>query len=152
VRGHPVGQYSGQDKEVKGNKRTNRVHSGKNVSNSVNVNTFTVLSKLNCFYTNADQLFNKMAELIVRTKDSKPSIIGIPEVKPKLNRYKPELAEFSLTEVGRYKMNEKNIDREEDRGLILYLDNKLEATEIHMETNFQQNLFVKKNLTKLISY
>ena len=105
--GPPVGQYSGQDKEVKGNKRTNRVHSGKNVSNSVNVNTFTVLSKLNCFYTNADQLFNKMAELIVRTRDSKPNIIGIPEVKPKLNRYKPELAECSLTEVGRYKMNEK---------------------------------------------
>jgi hypothetical protein len=46
VRGHPVGQYSGQDKEVKGNKRTNRVHSGKNVSNSVNVNTFTVFSQV----------------------------------------------------------------------------------------------------------
>jgi hypothetical protein len=33
-------------------------------------------------------------------------------------------------------MFEKHIDREEDRGLILYLDNKLEATEIHMKTNF----------------
>jgi hypothetical protein len=42
-----------------------------------------------------------MAELIVRTRDSKPNIIGI---KPKLNRYKPALAEFSLTEVGSYKM------------------------------------------------
>jgi hypothetical protein len=50
--------------------------------------------------------------------------------KPKLNRYKPALAEFSLTEVGSYKMFEKHIDREEDRGFILYLDNKLEATEI----------------------
>ena len=59
-----MGQESGQDKEVKWNKRTNLVHSGKNVLNSVNVNTFTVLSKLNCSYTNADQLFNKMAERI----------------------------------------------------------------------------------------
>jgi hypothetical protein len=50
-----------------------------------------------CSYTNADQLFNKMAELIVRTRDNKPNIIGITEVKPKLNRYKPALAEFSLT-------------------------------------------------------
>jgi hypothetical protein len=41
-----------------------------------------------------------MAELIARTRDSKPNIIGIPEVKPKLNRYKPALAECSLTEVG----------------------------------------------------
>jgi hypothetical protein len=39
-----------------------------------------------------------MAELIVRTRDSKPNI------KPKLDRYKPALAEFSLTEVGSYKM------------------------------------------------
>jgi hypothetical protein len=54
-------------------------------------------------------------------------------VKPKLNRYKPALAEFSLTEVGSYKIFEKHIDKEENRGLILYLDNKLEATEIHME-------------------
>jgi hypothetical protein len=53
--GSPLGQESGLDKEVKGNKRTNRVHIGKKVFNSVNVNTFTVLSKLNCSYTNADQ-------------------------------------------------------------------------------------------------
>jgi hypothetical protein len=52
-----------------------------------------------------------MAELIARTRDSKPNIIGITEVKPKLNRYKPALAEFSLTEVGSYKMFEKHIDR-----------------------------------------
>ena len=89
-----------------------------------------------------------MAELIARTRDSKPNIIGITEVKPKLNRYKPALAEFSLTEVGSYKMFEKHIDREEDRGLILYLDNKLEATEIHMKTNFQENLFVKIKLNQ----
>jgi hypothetical protein len=43
----------------------------------------------------------------------------------------------------------KITDREEDRGLILYLDNKLEATEIHMETNFQENLFVKKKLNQI---
>ena len=89
-----------------------------------------------------------MAELIVRTRDSKPNIIGITEVKPKLNRYKPALAEFSLTEVGSYKMFEKNIDTEEGRGLIIYIDNKLEATETHMETNFQENLFVKIKLNQ----
>ena len=82
-----MGQESGQDTEVKGKKRTNRVHSGKKVFNGVNVNKFAVLPKLNCFYTNEEQLFNKMAKLIVRTRDSKPNIIRIAEVKPKLNRY-----------------------------------------------------------------
>jgi hypothetical protein len=45
-------------------------------------------------------------------------------------------------------MFEKNIDTEEGRGLILYIDNKLEATEIHMEINFQENLFVKIKLNQ----
>jgi hypothetical protein len=45
-------------------------------------------------------------------------------------------------------MFEQHIDREEDRGLILYLDNTLEATEIHMETNFQENLCVKMKLSQ----
>jgi hypothetical protein len=95
-------------------------------------------------------VFNKMAELIVRTRDSKPNILGITEVKPKLNRYKPAIAEFSLTEVGTcsYKMFEKNIDTKEGRGLILYINNKLDTTETHMETNFQENLFVKIKLNQ----
>jgi hypothetical protein len=46
-------------------------------------------------------------------------------------------------------MFEKHIDREEDRGLILYLDNKLEATEIHMKTNFQENLYRTVNVFTL---
>ena len=42
----------------------------------------------------------------------------------------------------------KHIDREDDRSLILYLDNRLEATEIQIETNFQENLFVKIKLSQ----
>jgi hypothetical protein len=45
-------------------------------------------------------------------------------------------------------MFEKNIDTEEGRGLILYIDNKLDTTETHMETNFQENLFVKIKLNQ----
>ena len=89
-----------------------------------------------------------MAELIARTRDSKPNIIGITEAKPKLNRYKPAIAEFSLTEVGSYKMFEKYIDTEEGRGHILYIDNKLDTTETHMGTNFQENLCVKIKLNQ----
>ena len=54
------------------------------VFNDTDVNKTTVLPKLKCFYTNADQLFNKLPELMVRTRDNKPDIIGITEVKNKI--------------------------------------------------------------------
>jgi hypothetical protein len=47
-----------------------------------------------------------------------------------------------------YKIFEKNIDTEEGRGLILYVDNKLEAAETHMETNFPEKLLVKIKLNQ----
>jgi hypothetical protein len=50
----------------------------------LDVNKTTILPKLKCFYTNADQLFNKLPELMVRTRDNKPDIIGITEVKNKI--------------------------------------------------------------------
>ena len=39
--------------------------------------------KLNCFYTNADQLRNKMSELTLRVRNEKPMVVGVTEVKPK---------------------------------------------------------------------
>jgi hypothetical protein len=47
---------------------------------------------------------NNLSLLIVRARDKKLDIIEITEVKPKNSRYKPHLAEYSLTEVGNYKM------------------------------------------------
>jgi hypothetical protein len=47
-----------------------------------------------------------------------------------------------------YKIFEKNIDTEEGRGLILYVDNKSEAAETHMETNFPEKLLVKIKLNQ----
>jgi hypothetical protein len=49
-------------------------------------------------------LTNKITELILRARDKKLDIIGITEMKPKNSRYKPHLAEYSLAEVGNYKM------------------------------------------------
>jgi hypothetical protein len=51
-----------------------------------------------------DFITNKITQLIVRARDKKLDIIEITEVKPKNSRYKPHLAEYSLTEVGNYKM------------------------------------------------
>jgi hypothetical protein len=64
------------------------------------IDVVTVSPKLKCFYTNADQLFNKLPELMVRTRDNQPDIIGITGVKNKNNRQNPSIAEYSIGEVG----------------------------------------------------
>ena len=90
----------------------NNVHKKREkVFNDTDVNKTTILPKLKCFYTNADQLFNKLPELMVRTRDNKPDIIGITEVKNKNNPQNPSIAEYSIGEVGKYQMFAKNIDR-----------------------------------------
>ncbi|CAC5409339.1 unnamed protein product [Mytilus coruscus] len=90
----------------------------------------------------------KMSELIVWTRDNKPNIIGITEVKPKANRFKPSTAEYSLPEVGNYKIFEKNIKSDEGRGLIMYVDSILDATKITMKTEFQENILIKVKLNQ----
>ncbi|CAG2202747.1 unnamed protein product [Mytilus edulis] len=121
---------------------------GKKVFKNVKTDNFTVLPKLSCIYTNADQLFNKLPELTVRTRDDKPKIIGITEVKPKNNRYKPGISEYSLAEVSDYNMFGKNLDVDTGRGLLLYIDKQLDASQVHMNTEFQENLFIKINLNQ----
>ncbi|CAG2191303.1 unnamed protein product [Mytilus edulis] len=90
----------------------------------------------------------RLPELIVRTRDDKPKIIGITEVKPKNNRYKPGISEYSLAEVSDYNMFGKNLDVDTGRGLLLYIDKQLDASQVHMNTEFQENLFIKINLNQ----
>ena len=125
----------------------NNVHKKREkVFNDTDVNKTTILPKLKCFYTNADQLFNKLPELMVRTRDNKPDIIGITEVKNKNNRQNPSIAEYSIGEVGKYQMFAKNIDRGEGRGILLYTNNIFGASEVEMDTTFEENLFVNIKL------
>ncbi|CAC5367510.1 unnamed protein product [Mytilus coruscus] len=60
-------------KEKRGKENVNNFN-GKKVFKNVKTDNFTVLPKLSCIYTNADQLFNKLPELIVRTRDDKPKL------------------------------------------------------------------------------
>ena len=89
----------------KANVDLNNVNRGKKDFNGADVHKFAVLPKLNCFYTNADQLLNKITELEVRSRDARPNIIGITKVKPKHNRYRP--AEYTI---GDYKMYAQKLD------------------------------------------
>jgi hypothetical protein len=98
------------------------------------------IDNLKCFYTNADQLKNKMTELLVRIGDSMPHIIGITEVKPKNCTAKYNLAEYSLEESGDYEMF-SNLDTD-GRGVILYIHKTLHVKETKMLSQFNESSFV----------
>ena len=53
--------------------------------------------KINCMYTIADQLKNKLSEMKVRVSNSMPSIIGVTEVKPKNKQTQIKEPEYSLS-------------------------------------------------------
>jgi hypothetical protein len=86
-----------------------------------------VLPILKCLYTNADQLTNKIPSWLLGLEIKKKlDIIGITEVKPN-SRYKPHLAEYSLAEVGNYKMFWKNLEKDNGRCLLLYINKELKG-------------------------
>ena len=107
-----------------------------------------MLKDLKCTHTNADQLRNKMTELETRLREFLPHIIGITEVKPKNISSNVCEAEFNLSNVGNYYMFSRNLDNNIGRGIILYVDKQLPAVEVHMDTKFEEHVFVSIALNK----
>ena len=56
-------------------------------SSKAQVRSLHKLDFMSCLYTTADCLTNKMSELKLHVKNSKPKILGITEVKPTKLRY-----------------------------------------------------------------
>ncbi|KAK3090353.1 hypothetical protein FSP39_011129 [Pinctada imbricata] len=54
-----------------------------------------------------------------------------------------EVAEFNLELCKDYTMFHRNLDTQQGRGLILYVHNSLKADEVRMETDCEENLFIK---------
>ena len=88
---------------------------------------------LNCMVTNADTLSNKMTEFSARISaaEKKPDIIAVTEVKPKNCRYKPGLSGFIIDG---YQLFSTNIDADDGRGIILYINKDLEPEPFSLET------------------
>ena len=115
---------------------------------SSHVKSFKLVNKLKCIYTNADQLRNKFSEFQIRIRDQKPMIIGVTEVKAKNSKTKPSPSEYKMEWSTEYNMFHANLENNEGRGLIMYVHNSLQASELKMVTNFDENLFVKININK----
>ena len=124
------------------NKARSKVGTRRN-KNVNSVNALPSMEKVFCFYTNADQFRNKFTEFQVRIRDTKPTIIGITEVKAKNSKFLINPAEFTMDWSNEYDMFCMNIDNDIGRGLLLYTHKSLGATEVRMDTGFQENLFVK---------
>ena len=110
----------------------------KSLKNANNVNKRMSNHKINCMYTNADRLKNKLSEMKVRVSNSMPSIIGVTEVKPKNKQTQIKESEYSLSEVGNYDMFSTNIENDKGRGCLLYISQELKAVQIHLNVEYEE--------------
>lgn len=92
----------------------------------------------NCLYTNADSLVNKIAELRLIVKNSKPKIIAVTETKPKNNRFPIQPVELKIPG---FDMFHTPLDSQEGRGCILYVDQEFQAVDTVLETNCQDQVW-----------
>ena len=102
--------------------------------------------QIKCMYTNADQLKNKMNELTDRIKIEWPDLIAINEVKYKNTAgRKLKEGEFNIEkEIGdKYEIFSNNIEEEEGRGQIMYVDKMLEAEPITLTTKVTEVMAIK---------
>jgi exonuclease III len=100
---------------------------------------------LQCFYTNADSLPNKLGELITRIQDGKNSyeVIGITEIYPQNCRYLPGKAELQLEG---YELFLSEATSPRKRGAALYVNKKLKAEEIRFNVKFEESIWTQIKL------
>jgi exonuclease III len=75
------------------------------------------LENVNCIYTNADCLTNKISELRLQIKNHNPQIVGITEVKPKNFRYQLSNSEIALEG---YELFGSNLQNKTGRGVYIH--------------------------------
>ena len=116
-------------------------------SNRIKLNLNTVLNKIPCFYTNADQFRRTFPEFSIRVQNEQPMLIAIIEVKPKQSIDKLFPAEFSIDHIGDYDSPlHRNITNDTGRGILLYTNKALKAKEVEMQTEFQESIFAEIKL------
>ncbi len=103
----------------------------------------TTIANTTCFFTNADVLTNKMAELKLRVMAEAPGFIGINEVKPKNRK---EIA-MSLLKIPDYEMvYNTNIHEHSERGTIMYIHKNLISRVMLVDKGLRDSVFVEVKL------
>lgn len=96
-------------------------------------------------YTNADCFSNKTIDLIdlLNSLNSKPSIIAITEVNSKLSLGKKQESEYNLDG---YNIFSVNVGASSFRGIIVYVENSIQANQIEIPSDFKECLFIQLGL------
>jgi hypothetical protein len=91
-------------------------------------------------YTNADSLFNKMGELsaLINSQSERPSIIAVTEFKPK-GKNSVQICDFSIPGFEMF----SNIDDKNTRGILIYVKNGIECSQIELHCNFVEFIAIK---------
>ena len=98
------------------------------------------------FYTNADQLPNKLSELKVRAELEKPHIIIVTEVNNKVNhKVNPDPVIFNIDG---YQMHQQNVSSK-GRGIIIYTHQSIKKIiNISAKTEFSENILISIKIDK----
>ena len=104
----------------------------------------TRLQYINCLYTNADSLRNKMMELNVRLNSNlvakeEVHIIAVVEVNNKTGNETTELCEIQIKG---YDMFYSNINPKDGRGVLVYAKTELEATPVIFHEEFRESVWI----------
>ena len=134
-----------------GKGQENGVRHSKNIVNSQvltetrYVNKVMDFNGIQCLYTNADSLSNKLGELMTRIQDEKNSyeVIGITELYPKNCRYLPGKAELQLEG---YELFLSESTSSSKRGAALYVNKKLKSEEIKFNVKFEESVWTQIKL------
>jgi hypothetical protein len=95
---------------------------------------------IQCFYSNADSLPNKLSELMTRIQERKNSyeVIGITEIYPKNCRYLPGTSELQMEG---YELFLSELTSLSKRGAALYINKKLKSEEIQFNVKFEESVW-----------
>ena len=105
----------------------------------------TVKDGIRVFYTNADQLPNKLSELKARAEIEKPHIIIITEVNNKHTKSSPDPSIFNIDG---YQMHHKNVS-DKLRGIIIYCHQSIDKViDVSATTEFSEYKLISIKIDK----
>ena len=96
-------------------------------------------------YTNCDTITNKIDELNIAISLNNPDIIILTEVTPKNNRY---ILQKSEIEIKGYSLYINNFNQKGIRGLALYVKSHLTSSQIHIEEEADDTVWVEIKIEK----
>ena len=92
---------------------------------------------LKCFYSNVDQLLNKMEDMRMKIASKEPDLLMLTEVIPQAQRHPVTDTQMKINGYKVYinfEYTDDNLGTSGKGGVAIYVKDNLNCTEIHLET------------------